>query len=315
MPEVDACHSHGECSEDAGCHDDACDSTSGSAIPEIEASLPRQTRVKAWEATEGLSNRPTRDEPPPAPDRIHRRWDRFVRLVGNDQVRTLLGSHVTIFGLGGVGSYVAEALARSAVGRLTLVDFDDVCITNVNRQLQAFPATVGQSKALLLAERVRAIHPEAWVDPIQAFYEASTSGALLTPRPDFVVDAIDNVTSKVLLLETCLKLGIPVISITGAGARLDPTQGTGETRLRCRRGNGAVGRVFRRRSSPAGSSRVGSGQGLSMHLPASSRLTPRLRKAACHLWHCYVHDGRLRYGGGICCDQASDRPKLKQASH
>ncbi|RLS42205.1 MAG: tRNA threonylcarbamoyladenosine dehydratase [Planctomycetota bacterium] len=224
MPEVDACHSHGECSEDAGCHDDACDSTSGSAIPEIEASLPRQTRVKAWEATEGLSNRPTRDELPPAPDRIHRRWDRFVRLVGNDQVRTLLGSHVTIFGLGGVGSYVAEALARSAVGRLTLVDFDDVCITNVNRQLQAFPATVGQSKALLLAERVRAIHPEAWVDPVQAFYEASTSDALLTPRPDFVVDAIDNVTSKVLLLETCLKLGIPVISITGAGARLDPTQ-------------------------------------------------------------------------------------------
>jgi tRNA A37 threonylcarbamoyladenosine dehydratase len=139
-------------------------------------------------------------------------------------VRKLLGSHVTIFGLGGVGSYVAEALARSAVGRLSLVDFDDVCLTNVNRQMQAFPATVGQSKAQLLAERVRAIHPEAWVDPVQAFYDASTSDALLSPRPDFVVDAIDNVTSKVLLLETCLQQGIPVISITGAGARLDPTQ-------------------------------------------------------------------------------------------
>ena len=147
-----------------------------------------------------------------------------MRLVGNDGVRRLLGSHVTIFGLGGVGSYVAEALARSAVGRLSLVDFDDVCLTNVNRQLQAFPATVGHSKAQLLAERVRAIHPEAWVDPIQAFYDASTSDALLTPRPDFVVDAIDNVTSKILLLETCLQRGIPVISITGAGARLDPTQ-------------------------------------------------------------------------------------------
>lgn len=107
---------------------------------------------------------------------------------------------------------------------MVLVDFDDVCLTNVNRQLQAFPGTVGQSKADLLAARVRAIHPEAWVDPVQAFYDADTSDALLTPRPDFVVDAIDNVTSKVLLLETCLKRGIPVISITGAGARMDPTQ-------------------------------------------------------------------------------------------
>lgn len=158
------------------------------------------------------------------PDRIHRRWDRLVRLMGNDGVLRLLRSHVTIIGLGGVGSYVAEALARSAMGRMTLVDFDDVCLTNVNRQLQAFPATVGQSKAALLAERMRAIHPEAWIDPVQAFYDASTSDAVLTPRPDFVVDAIDNVTSKVLLLEKCLTLGIPVISITGAGARLDPTQ-------------------------------------------------------------------------------------------
>lgn len=170
------------------------------------------------------SARPQKCDLPPVPEKIHRRWDRFVRLVGNEGVRRLLGSHVTVFGLGGVGSYVAESLARSAVGRLSLVDFDDVCVTNVNRQLQAFPATVGQSKAQLLAERVRAIHPEAWIDPVQAFYEASTSDALLTPRPDFVVDAIDNVTSKVLLLETCLKHGIPVISVTGSGARMDPTQ-------------------------------------------------------------------------------------------
>ena len=180
--------------------------------------------MRAWELSSGLASRPNPEDLPPVPDRIHRRWDRFVRLVGDNGVLRLLGSHVTIFGLGGVGSYVAEALARSAVGRMTLVDFDDVCLTNVNRQLQAFPATVGQSKAALLAERVRAIHPEAWIDPVQAFYDAATSDALLTPRPDFVVDAIDNMTSKVLLLETCLTQGIPVISITGAGARLDPTQ-------------------------------------------------------------------------------------------
>jgi tRNA A37 threonylcarbamoyladenosine dehydratase len=160
----------------------------------------------------------------PATDRIHRRWDRFIRLVGDDGVRRLLGSHVTIFGLGGVGSYVAESLARSAVGRITLVDFDDVCTTNVNRQLQAFPGTVGRSKAGLLAERVQAIHPEAWVEPVQAFYDADNSATLLTPAPDFVVDAIDNVTSKLHLLQTCLQRNIPVVSVTGAGARLDPTQ-------------------------------------------------------------------------------------------
>ena len=186
--------------------------------------MPRQTKIRAWEGLLEAGSRPNREDLPAPPERVHRRWDRLIRLVGNAGIRKLLDSHVTIFGLGGVGSYAAEALARSAVGRMTLVDFDDVCLTNVNRQLQAFPATVGQSKAQLLAERVRAIHPEAWVDPIQAFYDASTSDALLTPRPDFVVDAIDNVTSKVLLLETCLKQGIPVISITGAGARMDPTQ-------------------------------------------------------------------------------------------
>ena len=110
------------------------------------------------------------------------------------------------------------------MGRLSLVDFDDVCLTNVNRQLQAFPATVGQSMAQVAGRTSSRDHPEAWVDPVQAFYDATTSDALLTPRPDFVVDAIDNVTSKVLLLETCLKQGIPVISVTGSGARLDPTQ-------------------------------------------------------------------------------------------
>ena len=200
--------------------DDCC---GGTASPELAAGLPRQTRIRAWEHTDQL-HRPEAHELPPPQTRIHRRWDRFVRLVGDDAVRQLLQSHVTVFGLGGVGSYVVESLARSAVGRLTVVDFDDVCLTNVNRQLQAMPGTVGQSKAGLLAERVRAIHPEAWVDPVQAFYDLTTSDRLLTPQPDLVIDAIDNVTSKVLLLETCLQRGIPVISITGAGARLDPTQ-------------------------------------------------------------------------------------------
>ncbi|MEZ6043230.1 MAG: tRNA threonylcarbamoyladenosine dehydratase [Planctomycetaceae bacterium] len=206
----------------SNCTDASC--CSGSASPELAAQLPRQTKIKAWEATIDVAKRPQRKDLPPAPEKIPRRWDRLVRLVGDAGVHRLMAAHVTVFGLGGVGSYVAEALARSAVGRMTLVDFDDVCLTNVNRQLQAFPGTVGQSKAQLMAERVQAINPDAWIDPAQSFYDATTSDALLSPQPDFVVDAIDNVTSKVLLLETCLKRNIPVISITGAGARLDPTR-------------------------------------------------------------------------------------------
>ena len=200
----------------------ACDMNSGTASPEIEAGLPRQTRVRAWERP--IADRTSEHAAVTPILKIHRRWDRLVRLFGDAAVLRLLNTHVTVFGLGGVGSYAAEALARSAIGQLTLVDFDDVCLTNINRQLQAFPNTVGQSKAALLAARVQAIHPESTVTPIQAFYNEHTSDALLNPAPSIVIDAIDNVTSKVLLLETCVRRSIPVISITGAGARLDPTQ-------------------------------------------------------------------------------------------
>ncbi|QEG22195.1 tRNA threonylcarbamoyladenosine dehydratase [Mariniblastus fucicola] len=193
----------------------------GSASPELE--LPRERRRrKPWESAplESRSNKPVVR---PKIERVPRRWDRLARLVGEDGVRALLNSRVTVFGLGGVGSYAVESLARSAVGHLTIVDFDDVCVTNVNRQMQAFPSTVGQSKADLLAERIKAINPDATVDSVQAFYDPQTSESLLTPRPDFVIDAIDNVTAKLHLLATCLKSDIPVVSVAGAGAKLDPT--------------------------------------------------------------------------------------------
>lgn len=202
----------------------------GSATPELD--LPRQRRqIRPWEDAQleqrlspeaNASNSKT--ETKPVDQRVARRWDRLARLLGEAGVKKLLGSHVTVFGLGGVGGYAVEALARSAVGRLTIVDFDDVCVTNVNRQIQAFPGTVGQSKANLLAERVRAINPDIEVDPVQAFYDPTTSKALLAPKPDFVVDAIDNVTAKLHLLTTCLRDEIPVVSVTGSGAKLDPTQ-------------------------------------------------------------------------------------------
>jgi tRNA threonylcarbamoyladenosine dehydratase len=205
------------------CHADD-EPASFPAVPELQLPREGRRRLRPWANELAPNDRPLKENLPAPPQKIHRRWDRLVRLLGDGGVHRLLGSHVAVFGLGGVGSYVTESLARSAVGRLSLIDFDDVCVTNINRQLQAFPETVGQSKAALLAQRVRAIHPEAWIDPVQAFYDASTSATLLTPRPDFVVDAIDNVTSKLHLLSTCLQLGIPVVSVTGAGARLDPTQ-------------------------------------------------------------------------------------------
>lgn len=207
-------------SANTGCGDEET-AICGSASPELE--LPRERRrKKPWESTD-LEARQNADVARPTVDRIPRRWDRFVRLVGEDAAKKLLGSRVTVFGLGGVGSYAVESLARSAVGHLTIVDFDDVCVTNVNRQMQAFPSTVGQSKAELLAQRVKAINPDAVVDSVQAFYDPETSEALLTPRPDFVIDAIDNVTAKLHLLAKCLKLGIPIVSVAGAGAKIDPT--------------------------------------------------------------------------------------------
>jgi len=204
------------------------------AIP--EKTLPRGRREKKpWEKAnlelaEGasLAATTTLDSPDssdsPDSQRVPRRWDRFARLVGEDGVRKLMTARVTVFGLGGVGSHAAESLARSAVGQLRIVDFDDVCVTNVNRQLQAFPGTVGQSKCDLLAARLRAINPDATIEPVQAFYGPDNAVMLLNPRPDFVIDAIDNVTAKLHLLTTCLELKIPVVSVTGSGARLDPTQ-------------------------------------------------------------------------------------------
>lgn len=159
-------------------------------------------------------------------ERIHRRWDRLGRLLGDEAVLRLHRAHVLVIGLGGVGSWAAEALARSGVGRLTLVDFDLVCVTNINRQLPALRTTVGQPKASVLAERLRSIQPELQVKPVPLFYEARTADLLLTGarRPDFVLDAIDNLTAKCDLLARCRDLALPVVCCTGASGRLDPTR-------------------------------------------------------------------------------------------
>ena len=154
----------------------------------------------------------------------HRRFDRTARLIGDDGVARLASATVTVLGLGGVGSFAAEALARSGVGRLILVDYDRICVTNVNRQLHAVKATLGKSKAEAMAERLRAINPDATIEARGQFYSAETSARLLVPEPDVVIDAIDNIAAKMHLIATCVRERLRIVSAMGAAARLDPTQ-------------------------------------------------------------------------------------------
>jgi tRNA A37 threonylcarbamoyladenosine dehydratase len=157
------------------------------------------------------------------PLRLHRRFDRMGRLVGDGGMQRLFGAKVMVVGLGGVGSWTAEALARAGVGSLVLVDFDLVCVTNTNRQLHAMKGTTGKPKVDVVAERLRTISPTADVVAERRFYEASTSEALLAHQPDLVVDAIDNLTAKAHLIATCVQRGIPLVVSGGASGRLDPT--------------------------------------------------------------------------------------------
>ncbi len=154
---------------------------------------------------------------------VHRRFDRAARLLGEPALARLAASTVTVFGVGGVGSFAAEGLVRSGVGRVILVDFDRVCVTNVNRQVHALKGTLGKAKVEVMAERLRAINPDAVIEPRLAFYAADTSARLLAPEPDVVIDAIDNVTAKMHLIATCVRDRLRLVSTMGAAARLDPT--------------------------------------------------------------------------------------------
>ncbi len=151
-------------------------------------------------------------------------FQRTELLVGRAGWERLQHARVMVVGVGGVGSYAAEALVRAGVGHLTLVDFDKVCLTNLNRQLHATRRTVGASKVGLMLERCRSINPKADVVAEQRFFEATNADELLAPGFDFVVDAIDNVTAKVALLVACHDRGQRVVSAMGAGGRLDPTR-------------------------------------------------------------------------------------------
>lgn len=146
------------------------------------------------------------------------------RLLGPDGLARLAAARVCVVGLGGVGSWTVEALARSGVGSLTLVDLDEVCVSNINRQLHALSNTVGQSKAEALAARIALIHPACAVKTIPLFFKKTTADEILGPGYDYVVDAIDGVAHKARLIGMCKQRGIPVIASGGAGGKTDATQ-------------------------------------------------------------------------------------------
>lgn len=169
---------------------------------------------------------PMQDAAPAEADaryRTHRRFDRAARLFGEPGLHRLMAARVLVIGCGGVGSFAAEALARSGVGELVLVDFDKVCITNSNRQLHAMKGTIGQHKVEVMAQRLRLVHPTGTVTAEPRFYNAESSDEILDGRVDYVIDCIDNMTAKAHLVATCVRRGIPCVSSMGAAARLDPT--------------------------------------------------------------------------------------------
>jgi len=151
-------------------------------------------------------------------------FHRTELLVGGQGLQRLENARVCVIGLGGVGSYAVEALARSCVGHLTLVDHDDVCVTNLNRQLHATRDTVGASKAELMGERVALINKKTDVRVMPVFFNPQTTDEILGDGFDMVLDCIDNITSKAHLLATCVERKISVIASMGAGSKMDPTR-------------------------------------------------------------------------------------------
>lgn len=152
--------------------------------------------------------------------------DQFSRtelLLGNESMIRLKNARVAIFGIGGVGGYTTEALARSGVGTLDLIDDDRVCLTNINRQIYATRRTVGRYKVDVAEERILEINPEAKVNTYKTFYMPDTAAEFDFSAYDYVIDAIDTVTGKLMLVEQADHAGTPIISSMGAGNKMDPT--------------------------------------------------------------------------------------------
>lgn len=145
-------------------------------------------------------------------------------LIGDETVRRLSKKHVLIVGMGGVGSFAAEFIARGGIGEMTIIDGDVVDPSNRNRQLPALATTHGMPKVEIMAERLLAINPELILHPVKQFVNPEMVKELLEIRPDYIIDAIDSITPKVTFIESAYTSGIPLVSSMGAGAKLDPTR-------------------------------------------------------------------------------------------
>jgi tRNA A37 threonylcarbamoyladenosine dehydratase len=157
-------------------------------------------------------------------DDYAQRFGGVGRLMGQAGLERLRAAHVCVIGVGGVGSWTVEGLVRSGVGALTLIDLDDVCVTNVNRQLPALDGAIGRPKVAVLVERMRLINPECRVTGVTEFFTPASAASLLTGPYDFVVDAIDRMTPKALLIAECRDRGWPVVTVGSAGGKRDLTQ-------------------------------------------------------------------------------------------
>ena len=149
---------------------------------------------------------------------------RTTLLIGEEKVKSLTQKHVMVVGMGGVGSFAAEFICRSGIGKMTIIDGDVVDPTNRNRQLPALYTNHGQSKAAIMAERLQSINPELELHVIREFINPEMVEKLFDNKPDYIVDAIDSITPKITFLSTAFQHKIPIVSSMGAGAKLDPTQ-------------------------------------------------------------------------------------------
>jgi len=157
-------------------------------------------------------------------DSFQQRFGGTQRLYGTDAIELFQSANICVVGIGGVGSWAAEALARSAIGTITLIDLDDICITNTNRQIHALDGNIGRSKVEAMAERIKLINPDCKVDEVEDFITRENIPTLIGPQFDYVIDCIDSVKEKTALIGFCKRFKIPVITVGGAGGQTDPTQ-------------------------------------------------------------------------------------------
>ncbi len=157
-------------------------------------------------------------------DSWRQRFGGTARLYGESALAHFAAAHICVVGIGGVGAWAAEALARTGIGAITLIDMDDVCVTNTNRQIHALRDTVGQAKAEVMAERIRQINPECRVTVVDDFVTPDNVAALMNQDFSYVIDAIDSVRPKAALIAWCRRNKIPLITTGGAGGQIDPTQ-------------------------------------------------------------------------------------------